>query len=905
MDSQKINFPCLKKEQIFSSLNSSEFGLSEKEVKKRSKIYGKNELPKKKRGGAFLLFLKQFKSSLIFILFAASFISFQFGKYVDAYVILAIIFINAIIGFFQGWRAEKVLEALKKMVTQKARVIREGKEIKILAKDITLGDIVVLEAGDRVPADIRILEAKNTRVNESSLTGESLPVEKKDITLKSIPKEGTPENILFMGTSLVSGYAKGIVFSIGKSTKLGEIAQQFKKIKYEKSHFEKKVDELVLQMGMIAFFAAFVTFFIGFFLKGLEFFEIFLFAVASLVAGVPAGLPAVLTIVLAIGASKMAKKNAIIKHLPSVETLGVTNVICTDKTGTLTKNILTVKKIYTNKKMVDVSGVGTDIKGNFNINSTSIMPKIYDDLKFILKSVFYTSDASLIVEKDKVISSGEPVEIAMEVVSTKGGIRKEDVLEKADIIDKIPFDTQYKYKAAFVNLGKAGHPQKKIFVSGAFEVVLKKSKKIFQDGKIKPLSEKDKEDILKYALDMAQDALKVVGFAFKDVSEDTKSISKKDISDLVFVGLFGMIDPPKEGVKEAIQKCNLAGVRVLMLTGDHKETAVAVAKEIGLMQKKEFYDDEVFTESDLIGISEEDLQEKLKNAVIFARVTPETKLKIAKALQKQGNIVAMTGDGVNDAPALKQADIGVSMGISGTDVAKEASEIILVDDDFFSIVNAIEEGRLVFSNVKKTSFYLTTTNIAESATIISSLSFGLPLPLLPTQLLWLNLVTDGITVIALAAEPKEKDILQKKPISKKEKILSKDVIPLLAFTVILMTAGTVGLFLYFLPEGIDKARTIAFSFMAFSQFFNVINMRSLDVSVFKLGLFSNKFMVVALIISIALQMFVIYNPFFQNIFSFKDISFFEWVVIISLSSLILFVVEIYKIFKRKNKIAQK
>ena len=387
MELKKNNFSFLSKKELFEKIKTSEFGLSKEEAEKRIKIYGKNELPKKKKGGSFLLFIKQFNSILIYILFVAAFISWEFEHYIDAYVILVIVFINAVIGFFQRWRAEKILEALKNMVTVYARVVREGVEIKLEAKKLVFGDIVILEAGDNSPADIRLIESKNVRSNESSLSGESLPVEKNSKIFEEKEDSGSSSNMLFMGTSVISGYAKGVVVATGSKTRLGSIAEEIKKIKYQKSHFEKKVDELAIQMGIVAFFGALAIFLIGFFFKGLEFFDIFLFSVAALVAGVPEGLPAVMTIVLAIGASRMAKKNAIIKHLPSVETLGVANVICTDKTGTLTKNILTIKKIFSGSNLFDVSGVGMDISGNFSLNKIDILPKYYPDLEMLLEAL--------------------------------------------------------------------------------------------------------------------------------------------------------------------------------------------------------------------------------------------------------------------------------------------------------------------------------------------------------------------------------------------------------------------------------------------------------------------------------------------------------------------------------------
>jgi Ca2+-transporting ATPase len=901
MKFKKNNFLALSKKELFKKIKTSESGLSFDEAEKRIKIYGKNELPKKRKGGGFLLFLRQFNSVLIYILFIAAFISWEFEHYIDAYVILVIVFINAFIGFFQRWRAEKILEALKNMVTVYTRVVRNGVEIRLEAKKLVFGDIVIIEAGDNSPADIRLIESKNVRSNESSLTGESLPVEKNNRIFEEKEDSGFPSNMLFMGTSIISGYAKGVVVATGSKTKLGSIAEELKKIKYQKSHFEKKVDELAIQMGIVAFLGAVAIFLIGFFFKGLEFFDIFLFSVAALVAGVPEGLPAVMTIVLAIGASRMAKKNAIIKHLPSVETLGVANIICTDKTGTLTKNILTIKKIFAGSDFFDVSGAGMDASGNFSLSGTNILPKYYPDLEMLLDGGIFVSDASITIDNnDEVNSVGEPVEIGVEVAALKSGIKKDELLKKVSILDKMPFDTRYKYKANLINFGTKTQPDNKIYFSGAFEVLLEKASYVFVGGKIKKLDNTKRKLIFNHAIDAASDAMKVIGVAFKKVSSDKNDIKNSDFSNLVFLGFFGMIDPPKENVKDAIKKCGYAGVRVLMLTGDHKKTAVAIAKEIGLMPKEAHEEGRVITEFDIKDISDDDLKKILEKAVIFARVTPETKLKIAKLLQEGGNVVAMTGDGINDAPALKQAHIGISMGIRGTDVAKEASDIILTDDNFASVVNAIIEGRIVFNNVKKTSFYLITTNVAEGVTIFTALSVGLALPLLPIQLLWLNLVTDGITVIALASEPKQDGLLNKKPRSQDERILGKDVIPLLFFTVIFMVLGTIALFLYFLPQGIDKARTVAFTFMAFSQLFNVVNMRSLNVSIFKIGFFSNKFMVFALFISVVVQLLVIYTPFFQKVFRFESLDVKEWILIIISSSLIFFVIEFYKAFKRRS-----
>jgi Ca2+-transporting ATPase len=879
------------KEAILKELETSEKGLSREEAYKRLKKFGANEVTRKKKEHPLLIFLKQFNSPLIYILIAAAIISFIFHHLVDAYVILTVILINGSIGFIQERKAERAIEALKKLIVSYAKVLRDGEVIKILSAEVVQGDIILLEEGDKVPADAKLLEAKNFRTQESSLTGESFPEEKRvNVLDKSVPLADRT-NMVYMSTLVVSGEAKAVVIATANKTAIGQVAKSIQEIVQPKMHFNKKVSQLAVQMAIFASIGALLTFIIGFFINKLEFFEIFLFTIASLVSGIPEGLPAVLVIVLAIGARRMAKRNAVIRHLPAVETLGVATVIATDKTGTITQNSMTVEKIITAKDSFEVSGEGWEPIGRFFQNKKPVIPLKFPDLKKVLSISALCNKGNLLRKDGNYEIVGDPTEVSLIVLAKKARLEKGKMQEK--VVDDFPFSSDLKFRASLVKLPSG---KKELYSVGAFETLLKKSSYFLENDKKINLDNKTREFFLKKAEAMAKKGMRVLGLAYRDLPQNTNSVSKELVFNLIFVGLVGMEDPPRKEIKEAIQKARNAGIRIIMKTGDHKETAIAIAKETGLIPDKNSKV-KVLTEKELQGMTKPEFNEAVRKVDIFARVSPKVKTRIVKALQEQGEIVAMTGDGVNDAPSLKRADIGIAMGIIGTDVARESSEMVLADDNFASIVNAVEEGRIVFQNVRQTSFYLITTNVAEDVTIVSSLAIGFPLPMLPIQLLYLNLVTDTFNGVALSTEPGHHDVLNKPPRNKKEKILNKELIPFLLLMAGLMVLGTIPLFRHFLPSGLDKARTVAFATMSMFQLFNVLNMRSLKKSLFKIGFFSNKWVVFGLIASFLIMMGVIYLPGIQNIFQFVPLKLNEILLVTGISSSVFVAGEIYKKLK--------
>lgn len=891
-------------EKVLKILSSGIEGLSHEVAKAGLEDFGPNEILEKKTKHPALIFLKQFHSSLIYILIAAAAISFFIGHAADVYVILAVILVNAIIGFIQENKAEKSIQALKRMIVPHAKVFRGGKLQQVHAKELVPGDIIFLEEGDRIPADARLLEVKNTRTVEASLTGESLPIDKD---VKALPEKtglADRKNMVWMGTFVAGGQAKAVVVSTGIKTAIGKVATSIEKIKKVKGHFEKKTDILARQMGIIAVGCACIVFLVGFFVRGFEFSEVFLFTIASLVAGIPEGLPAVLVIVLAIGAHRMAKRNAIIRTLPATETLGVATVIATDKTGTLTQNTMNVEKILLpGEDVITVSGEGWRPSGDFSQKDNSITPLENPRLSKLLHIACVCNNARVVKEEgEKYKIIGDPTEAALVVLAEKAGVNKEVLLEKEKRIDDLPFNPELKYRASLSVLVEESS-KKEIYVIGAPEAVLAHSSFMLGEKGEKKITQEEKQEILDGIQGLAKKAMRVLGLAYKRTPAGTDDLSEDLVNDLVLVGVVGMIDPIRPQVKEAIAKANKAGIRVIMKTGDHKDTAVAVAREIGMIgEKTKNTSPEVLTEQELLKLSEKEFEETIKHVSVFARLTPGMKLRMVGVLQKQGHIVAMTGDGVNDAPALKKADIGIAMGIIGTDVARESSDIVLADDNFSSIMNAIEEGRTVFTNTRQASAFLITTNFAESISIITTLLLGLPLPLLPSQLLWLNLVTDGVTDVALDAEPSHEDVLEEPPRKAKENILSKEIIPFILIMAGIMVTLTLIIFNAYLPGGIEKARTGAFTVMAFTQLFNVLNMRSLKRSIFRIGFFSNKFIVASLVASVFLLAIVLYVPFFQGVFKFVPLGLLEISLIILLSSSVLWLGELYKYLRPRAKI---
>jgi len=879
-------------EEVLKSLNSSMRGLSMDEADKRLEKFGKNEIPEKKRRHPIVIFLNQFNNLMIYILLVAALISLVINHLVDVFVITIVIIINGIIGFVEEQKAETAIKALKKMIVPHAKVYR-GDLLQMDARELVPGDVILLEEGDRVPADARLIEIKNFRTVESSLTGESSPEDKdlKVLNEKVILADRT--NMVWMGTFVVGGTAKAIVTSTGAETAIGKVAQQIESIKRKKNHFEEKTDKLAKQTAAIACLGTLLAFLIGFFIRGMKFSEIFLFAIASLVSGIPEGLPAVMVIVLAVGARRMAKRNAIIRMLPATETLGIVNVIATDKTGTITENTMTVEKIILpGQDEITVSGYGWEPKGNFFQNEKEMSPESPQLSKLLHIASVCNNSRLMKKEADGYKIIGDPTEAALVVLAEKAGLKKEELEEREKRIDDMPFNPELKYRASLSVLVEE-NKNRQIYVIGAPEYVLAHSKYIYKPVPER-MNQKNRKEILDHVERLTKKAMRVLALAYR--LTDTEKLSQESVKDLIFVGLVGMMDPPRPEVKEAITKAKKAGIRVIMTTGDHKGTAVAIAKEIGLTESED-----AFTEEELLEMSENEFEEAIKNVSVFARLTPGMKLRIAETLQKQGNVVAMTGDGVNDAPALKKADIGIAMGLIGTDVARESSQIILADDNFATIVNAVEEGRIVFNNIRQASFFLVTTNFAENMTFISALiiSSNFPLILLPTQLLWLNLVTDGVTGVSLAPEQGHGDVLEEKPRKPKEDILSKDIMPFLVLMVSVMVVLTLVVFNHFLPQGVEKARTGAFVVMSFTQLFNLLNMRSLTKSVFRIGFLNNKYSLGALLVSTAFVFLVVYVPFFQQVFQFVFLGLYELFALIILSSSVLWFGEAYK-FLQKN-----
>jgi len=902
MRKRKIENPqTISQKELFSRLDSSEGGLSLKKSQLNTQKYGFNELTEKKKRPYLKTFLNQFKSLFIYILLVAALISFLIKNFIDVYIILGIICINTAIGFFQERKAEKAIESLKKRVVSYAKVFRDNTLIKINSRELVPGDIILLEQGDKIPADARLLSIKNFKTIEASLTGESTPVEKIIALLPKKTLLAERKNMIFLGTFVASGTAKAIVVSTGDYTEIGQIAKSIQKIKTRRTHFQEKINKLSIKMTLIALTGAFLTFLIGFFIRKMAFTEMFLFSIASLVSGIPEGLPAVLTIVLAIGALRMARKKAVTRNLPSTETLGIVDTIITDKTGTITKNIMTVRKIFlASGKEIQVTGNEWQKKGAFYFENKRILPTSNKSLNKLLEMAYLCSSAKIQSIKKTTEIIGDPTEAALLIAAEKAEII-ESSKKRYSIIDEIPFDQESKYKASIFEFSKQ-KSKKEIAIIGAPEQILEKTSNFYIEGEKQKITEKNKKDFLIKTNELAKEGMRILAVAFKEDIGFKENINNKEIQNLTFLGLIAISDPPRPEVKEAISRAKEAGIRVIMVTGDHKETAVAISKEIGLIPNSSTEKKIAMSEQELEKLSQKEFRKAVSKINVFARLTPKMKLKIAITLQKQGRKIAMTGDGVNDAPALKQADIGISMGLIGTDVARDSSEIILSDDNFATIINAVEQGRIVFNNVRNTSFFLITTNVAEDVTIISTLLLGMPLPLLPTQILWLNLVTDTGPGLGLAAEPGEKDILNHPPKSSKEEILNCSILPYLFIMGGLMTLLTIFIFSSFYAGGIEKARTGAFVMMAMTQIFNSLNMRSLKQSVFKLGFLRNKTLILFIVISILFSIGVVYLPFLQQMFDFVSLSIKELLFIFILSSTVFLGGEFYKFIKKKKKI---
>lgn len=883
-------FHALDAKGVLAALKTGESGLTAEDAKQRLQEYGTNELRKEKKESNIAIFLSEFKNFLILILIAATVVSFLMGEVMDAIVISAIVLINAIIGFVQQYRAEKSLEALKRMVSPTARVIRGGKEMKILASELVPGDMVLLEAGDRIPADARILKSLELRADEAALTGESLPVDKNCEIVKAGAALADRINMVYAGTVIVYGKGRVVITSTGMNTELGKIASMVQTTERSETPLQKRLAVVGKQLGVAVLIICAIVFAVGILRVGwttehLTF--MFLAAVSLAVAAIPEGLPAVVTMALALGTQRMAKEHAIIRKLPAVETLGSCDVICSDKTGTFTKNEMTVKSIYFDGRELEVTGAGYEKDGVLLDNGKTADLKELRGLELLIRGGVLCNNASL----DGLL--GDPTELALLTLGEKADMQKSRLEGQHKRIHEILFDSERKRMSTVHSIGGATS----IYTKGATEVVLGLCDSIYKKGRVVKLTAADKKEILDRTNEMANRALRVLGFAYRELCKGEKCKEEG----LIFLGMVGMMDPPRPEVRGAIDLCRAAGISVKMITGDHAVTARAIAREIGLPEG------DVVTGVDLDKMSKEELKRRVEKISVFARVNPEHKLRIVEALKENGHIVAMTGDGVNDAPALKKADIGVAMGITGTEVTRESGSMILMDDNFATIVSAVKEGRGIYDNIKKFIMFLLSCNIGEVLAIfIGILVFPIKETILtPVQILWMNLVTDGAPALALGVDPKTDDVMKRAPRPAKDKIFSGVVLKSILIVGFVIMVGTLGVYYMYNPgfeegDAAKKAGTMAFTVMVLFELVNAFNCRSEKGSLFKVGFFKNRWLLIAVGASFLLQVAVVHFPPLASAFGTVALGLMDWAVAILVALSIFVVMEVFKFVERRK-----
>lgn len=866
----------MSEDDVSKKLNTNiKKGLSQKEVLKRQKTYGLNKLDEKKKKSIFSKFIEQFKDFMIIILLIAAIVSMLMSyfegsnDYMDSIIIIAIVFFNAIMGLIQENKAEKSIEALKKLSSPTTKVKRDGKISTISSDSIVPGDIIILEAGNFVPADCRLIEAFNLQIEESALTGETVPVTKDaNVLLKQNIPIGDTINMAFSTTIVTNGHAEAIVTDIGMNTKVGKIAKMIITDESPETPLQKKLSDVGKKLGTLCIFICITIFIIGIF-KNISIKDMFMTSIGLAVAAIPEGLPAIVTIMLSIGVTKMAKKNAIIRKLPAVETLGSSSVICSDKTGTLTQNKMTVTKV-------------------FNYNNEVNSKYSCEDFKYILELGTMCND-SIIVHKNTI--QGDPTENAIVDIALKNGKNKDTLYKEMERVNEIPFDSDRKMMTTIHKI-RNGY---RIIVKGAPDVILKRCSKYYTNNSSYNLTSSQISKINSINENMANEALRVIAISFKDVVSLPYKIDSSNIeNDLTFAGLVGMIDPPRPGVRDAVFTCKKAGIKTVMITGDHILTAKAIAKDLGIYSENDI----AITGSELDRISDKEFEKNVMKYSVFARVSPEHKVRIVKAFRKNGNIVAMTGDGVNDAPALKNADIGVSMGLNGTDVAKNASDMILTDDNFVTIVEAVKEGRHIYDNIRKAVHFLISTNIGEIVTIFVGLLLGLEAPLLAIHLLWINLVTDSLPAIGLGLEPADKYIMNKKPKNPRKGIFSDGLWSKIIFEGTMIGIITLASFYIGLSYSLEVARTMAFITLGMTELVHSLNIRS-DSSLFEIGFFKNKYIILSFIVGAILQISVVLFSPLASMFDAVSLNSTQWIYTILLSLLPLFIMESKKKLNEK------
>lgn len=904
---QKHQWHNYEVEKTLEELNSRYEGLTVPEAEERLQEHGFNKIERGDRVSKLEILISQVKSPLVYVLVGAAIISLLAGKNIDAIVIGFVILLNTLIGFFQEYQAEQALEALMARAAPKAEVVRKPEdrdnymEMSLPAEYVVPGDIILLDEGAKVPADARLIESHNLEVNEAMLTGESFSAQK---TAEPLPGErpvADRRNLVFGGTAITRGRGRAVVYATGNNTEMGEIATLIQETEKTKSPLHRQTSDLSKKLALLAFSVAVLTIIIGL-ITNLDLQEIFLFALASAVSSIPEGLPAVLSITLAIGVNRMAKRNAIIRRLPAVDTLGAANVICSDKTGTLTTNKMTVQEILAGNKLIEVTGFGYKPEGEFLFQGEDYDPCKDPDIRRTLEIGTLCNDARLTQHQDGREYwdiYGDPTEAALVVAAAKAGYHKESLEHDQKRLDEIPFNSKTKYMATF---HEAENNDVWVYVKGAPEKILSCCRQIQMNGEVQTLTNAKRESILETNHEMADRALRVLAMAYKKTTKENINQEKENLEyehnvELVFVGLQGMMDPARPEVPEAVQRCKNAGIRVIMATGDHQTTARAIAREVGILNEN----GKVVTGSEVENMDDGELEAALGDTSVFARVAPDHKHRLVGALQRLGYVVAMTGDGVNDAPALQAADIGIAMGITGTDVTKETAEMVLTDDNFASIVNAVEEGRIVYKNVRKVVKFLLATNIGEDITLLGSLILfaAKGLIITPVQILWVNLVTDGILDITLAMEPKEEDVMDEPPRKQGSQIVNKEILFNILIVAIVMATGTLLMYRYASNGSTAYAQTMVFTTLAMFQVFNALNCRSRTRSLFNMGFFKNPYLLIAIAVSILLQIGAVYLPFMQNALGTASLEPMDWFYIFAVSSSILVVDEIRKLIQRQ------
>ena len=882
---------------IFQNLKTSPQGLSSEEASERLVQYGKNELPQKPPESVLQIFFRQINNPLIYVLLGSSLLAISMGKITDGLVVAGVVIINALIGFFQEFRSSQEIAALKGMVPDKTIVLRDKKPSTQMALSLVPGDIVLLQAGDKIPADIRLFEAKGCKVMEAALTGESLPSEKTPQALKGDTALADRTNMVFNGTSVASGTAKGIVVETGLRTELGKINRMLSETAQTETPLTRSIAKVAKTLTIVIVIVSVILFAVAL-LRGYPVADAVLAAITLAVAAIPEGIPAIITIALAIGVRRMAAQRAVIRHLPAVETLGSTTVICSDKTGTITRNEMTVRQLWTPDYNIHLNGVGYGPDGSLK-KENQLVKELPPEISDLLTAGVLCNDAYLKSQNGKWGIEGDPTEGALLTSALKAGLDIDSIRDSIRRLDSIPFESEYKFMATLHDL----EGTKTLYVKGAPEVIISKC----------ALEPDQKETVRQATNSLAQEGMRVLAFAKKKLQPHIQSISFDSVKqDLTFIGLQALIDPPREEVKVAIQKCHSAGIKVKMITGDHQTTAAAIGKYLGIMS-----DQGPVPGNQLESLSEESLAETSAKVNIFSRVAPEHKLKLVSGLQKKGEIVAMTGDGVNDAPALKKADIGVAMGITGTDVSKDAADIILTDDNFATIVSAVEEGRRVYDNLIKSLAFVLPTNVGEALILLVAVaSFpivdGIPLlPMSPVQILWINLVATVSLALPLAFETKERNIMNRPPRKPNEPLLNPFVIFRTILVAVIITLTGIGLFLKEFSNAMDagvmssdalsEAQTMAVTSIVFLQIFYMLNCRSLRESIFNIGVFANPTVFLGIGILLALQLSYVHLPFMNRLFGSSALSLQSWAVSALCGAIVLPVITVEKIIRKKWK----